>query len=203
MPNMEENESTEFKKSTSELKEALISIVAILNKHQRGKIIFGISSKGEFIGQTISEKTLRDISKAISDYIEPKIYPFVKKEIIQEKECAIIDFSGNETPYFYDGKPYLRVADENKRIIDVCNDAKVKVTFNMLKSGFSVVFYKPAGTTQKIIDLIKINPQITRKELSKEIGMSEDGIKYNLNKLVREGKLKRIGPDKGGHWEVN
>lgn len=70
-----ESETIELKKSTSELKEAIISIVAILNKHQKGELYFGINNKGEVIGQDVSDKTLRDISKAISDNIEPKIFP--------------------------------------------------------------------------------------------------------------------------------
>ena len=27
-------------------------------------------------------------------------------------------------------------------------------------------------------------------------------IKYNIRKLREKGIIKRIGPDKGGHWEV-
>lgn len=42
-------------------------------------------------------------------------------------------------------------------------------------------------TTQKIIDIIKRNPKITRKELAKKIGITDDGIKYHLNKLKKEG----------------
>ena len=71
--NFKESETVELKKSTSELKEALKSIVSILNKHGKGEIWFGIKPNGEVIGQTVTEKTLRDISKAISDKIEPKI----------------------------------------------------------------------------------------------------------------------------------
>ena len=77
---------------------------------------------------------------------------------------------------------------------------------------FTVTFYRPAlkettqkttqKTAQKIIELIIANQKITRAELAKETGLSEDGIKFNLNKLKKEGILKRIGPDKGGHWEV-
>ena len=37
---LKESETSEFKKSTSELKEAIISIVSILNKHKKGEIIF-------------------------------------------------------------------------------------------------------------------------------------------------------------------
>lgn len=74
-----ESETIELKKSTSELKEALISISAILNKHNHGEIYFGIQNNGVVIGQDISSKTLRDISKAISEDIEPKIYPTIQQ----------------------------------------------------------------------------------------------------------------------------
>ena len=37
----EENEQTEFKKSTGELKEGVISIVSILNLHESGELYFG------------------------------------------------------------------------------------------------------------------------------------------------------------------
>ena len=57
-------------------------------------------------------------------------------------------------------------------------------------------------TTQKILNQIRQNPSITREELVKAIGLSGDGIKYNLNKLKQKGLLKRIGPTKGGHLEV-
>ena len=33
--------------------------------------------------------------------------------------------------------------------------------------------------------------------------ITEDGVKYHLAKLKKQGKLKRIGPDKGGLWEIN
>ena len=38
----EENEQIEFKKSTSELKEGIISIASILNKHGSGELYFGV-----------------------------------------------------------------------------------------------------------------------------------------------------------------
>jgi len=38
---LKESETLELKRSTSELKEAVISIVSILNKHQNGELYFG------------------------------------------------------------------------------------------------------------------------------------------------------------------
>lgn len=57
--NFLENEVIEFKKITGELKEAIISIVSILNKHQNGKLYFGIKDNGDIIGQDVSSKTIR------------------------------------------------------------------------------------------------------------------------------------------------
>ena len=54
----------------------------------------------------------------------------------------------------------------------------------------------------KIIRAISGNSYITRKELSKKLAVSENTLKENLSKLKKNNLLKRIGPDKGGHWEV-
>lgn len=116
MRTLQENEQIELKKSTSELKEAAISIVSILNKHKKGTLYFGIRNDGSVVGQDISEKTLRDISEVISNHIEPKIYPEINTESQQKKQCIRIDFSGDNTPYFAFGKAYMRVADEDKQL---------------------------------------------------------------------------------------
>ena len=57
-------------------------------------------------------------------------------------------------------------------------------------------------TTQMIIELMKKNPEITREELSSEIGITPNGIKYHISNLSKEGKIKRVGGRKEGHWEV-
>ena len=57
-------------------------------------------------------------------------------------------------------------------------------------------------TTQKIIYLIKENPNITRAELSEILNISSDGIKYHLNNLKKNSILKRVGGRKEGHWEI-
>ena len=110
----EETEKLELKKSTSELKEAIISIASILNKHQKGEVYFGIKSNGEVIGQDVNEKTLRDISQKISSNIEPKIFPKIQEKKIEGKDCILIEFEGKDVPYFAYGRTYMRVADEDK-----------------------------------------------------------------------------------------
>lgn len=72
--------------------------------------------KGEVIGQDISDKTLRDISKAIADNIEPKIYPEISRIKIDNKSCIKIHFKGNNVPYLASGRAYIRVGTENKQM---------------------------------------------------------------------------------------
>ncbi|HAK88378.1 MAG TPA: ATP-dependent DNA helicase [Nitrospiraceae bacterium] len=111
-----ESETLELKKSTSEIKEAVISISAILNKHQQGELYFGIKNAGLVVGQSVTDKTLRDISKAISDNIEPKIYPGISRIKIEGKSCIKVRFKGSDVPYFAYGRAYIRVADEDRHL---------------------------------------------------------------------------------------
>ncbi len=76
----QESETLELKKSTSELKEGIISIVSILNKHKKGTLYFGIKDNGEILGQEVTNQTIRNVTKTISENIEPKIYPSVSKK---------------------------------------------------------------------------------------------------------------------------
>ncbi|MEW6686770.1 MAG: winged helix-turn-helix transcriptional regulator [Candidatus Edwardsbacteria bacterium] len=57
-------------------------------------------------------------------------------------------------------------------------------------------------TREKILQLIREKKETTIRELSEKTGISEKGIEWQINKLKKEGVLRRIGPDKGGYWEV-
>ncbi len=57
-------------------------------------------------------------------------------------------------------------------------------------------------TVEKILSFIKANPQITQKELMDKTSLTRRGVEWNLKKLKTEKRIQRIGPDKGGHWEI-
>ncbi len=111
-----ETETIEYKKSLAELKEGLISIVAILNKHKHGELWFGIRNDGKAVGVEANEKTLRDISQSIAAHIEPRIYPTVEIASRDGAACIKVTFKGKEAPYFAYGRAYMRVADEDRQI---------------------------------------------------------------------------------------
>lgn len=57
-------------------------------------------------------------------------------------------------------------------------------------------------TTMKILEEIKADGYVSRVKLAEICGISPDGIKWQLKKMLEKGLIRRVGPDKGGHWEI-
>ena len=60
---------------------------------------------------------------------------------------------------------------------------------------------KSGQTTEQVLELIKANPNITRAELSSTLDISPSAIQKHIDKL-KGVHIRRIGGDKGGHWEI-
>lgn len=111
-----ETEQVEFKKSTGELKEGIISLASMLNKHGACDLYFGVKNNGDVIGQEIGESTLRDVSRDIASFIHPQIIPEIGAELLGEKTIIHVRANGGERPYSAYGRYYIRVADEDKQM---------------------------------------------------------------------------------------
>ena len=57
-------------------------------------------------------------------------------------------------------------------------------------------------TPEAILTLLQDKPQLTRQQLAHSLGKDLRTIARALVKLQQTGKLRRIGSDKTGHWEV-
>ena len=57
-------------------------------------------------------------------------------------------------------------------------------------------------TTQKILEIMIYNPHVTIEYLCEACGLTRDGLNWNIRKMKNKGLIKRVGPDKGGHWEI-
>ena len=53
-----------------------------------------------------------------------------------------------------------------------------------------------------ILKHLRKNPYMSTRDLAAEIGISAKGVEKQLGILKATGRLRRIGPDKGGKWEV-
>ncbi len=54
----------------------------------------------------------------------------------------------------------------------------------------------------ELLNILKHNPKISRKEISAVLGINESAVQKRLDILKRKQVIKRVGPDKGGHWKV-
>ncbi len=55
---------------------------------------------------------------------------------------------------------------------------------------------------QKILEIMKLQPDVTIAELMNVLALSESGVKKAIRRLKDANLVRRIGPDKGGHWEA-
>lgn len=108
-----ETETLEFKKSTSELKEGVISLASMLNKHKHGTLYFGIKNDGTVVGQEIGANTTSDISKAVKDYLKPRVTPVIEIVRKENRDVIKVEIRGEDTPYAAYGRYYIRSDDED------------------------------------------------------------------------------------------
>ncbi|MBC2712334.1 MAG: HTH domain-containing protein [Desulfosarcina sp.] len=54
----------------------------------------------------------------------------------------------------------------------------------------------------KILAALKQDGNLTIPELASLIGVTERSIERNIKKLQEQGRPRRVGPARGGHWEI-
>lgn len=103
-----------------------------------------------------------------------------------------------------------KVTVNKDKVTEKVTENKGKVTVNKEKAAekFSKVMEKAEGMGDELsknrITILKLmieNPYITKVELAKAVGISEISIWRNIE-AMRGKYLRRVGPDKGGFWEV-
>lgn len=170
-----ETENVEFKKSTGELKEGVISLAAMLNKHKNGVLYFGVKNNGDVIGQQIGNDTLREISQAIANFIRPQVIPSISFELSDGKNIIKISVEGNERPYSAYGKYYMRSADEDREISP------------------AVLRKLMVNTADSIVNVESNNQELSFAQLKlmyaeSGLTLNEDTYRHNLNLLTQSGK---------------
>lgn len=55
---------------------------------------------------------------------------------------------------------------------------------------------------EQVCEHIKANPAITLEQLTEVIGKSKNSVKRYIDYLKQQNRIKRIGGNKGGHWEI-
>lgn len=70
------------------------------------------------------------------------------------------------------------------------------------KSSGKTPVETPVKTPVQILAALEANPELTLAALALSIGKSLSAVERATAKLVKEGKVRFVGPHKGGHWKV-
>ena len=102
------------------------------------------------------------------------------------KDLGIVEFLGSGLP----------------RILQTYPRDHFQFSANFLRISLPMSEKSSEKTSEKILLKLKIDPKFTISDLATELDTTTRTIERNLKTLQKEGKIKRVGPDKGGHWEV-
>ena len=177
-----ETELLEFKETTNELDDSIIDMSAMLNKHGRGILYFGVKNNGDILGFSIGHDTQRDISRKIFEKLKPQIFPVIEE--IPDLKIIKVTFEGNERPYSAFGRYYIRVSDESR-----------EMSPNELARIIMEVNYKSWEKQQSEDTIEDVDEIQLRKFLVKAISCGRiETMEYN--KVILLEQLKLLSSDK-------
>ncbi len=132
--------------------------------------------------------------------IDPKLFsPFPKNPVIARifKEIGLADELGSGVRKLYKyGKAYGGFDPE------LVEDDIFRIILPFSEGARLDSKVTPENTQERIIFELEINPLLTIAELAQITSKSNSAIERAISKLKTEGRLSRIGPDKGGQWKV-
>lgn len=113
---LKESENIELKKSFSEWKEIIISLVAFANRKGE-KIIDGIDDLGEFVNMKVGKNTIEDFVNKVKQHSDPVLYPSINVMEFALGEYVEIEVQESDNkPVFAFDKAYIRTGKSNLKI---------------------------------------------------------------------------------------
>jgi ATP-dependent DNA helicase RecG len=101
------------------------------------------------------------------------------------------------------GLPEPTYEEAGGSFVTVLHNPKPEEGEGLEKGGQRSKVKSREKSREKILRLIGENPAITTEELARTTGLSIAGVEKNIKALKQQDLLRRMGPDKGGHWEVS
>ena len=102
-----------------------------------------------------------------------------------------------------------------ERIMQACSEAGIPAAeLRHEQTGLWITFtFMPAETTlgkkkssekssEKIIAIIRNTPHVSARNIAEQLGLTSRAVEKQIAQLKAAGRLKRIGPARGGYWEV-
>lgn len=111
-----------------------------------------------------------------------------------------IRFSGFPT-FRYSGpesRPPLRALTARGKVLAGTGGKTAKISTKKT----SPVTTREHKSAVKILPIIRTMLDVTVREMVESTGLSVDDVHWHIRELKSFGHLRRVGSDKGGHWEV-
>jgi len=195
-----ESETLEFKSSLSSANEIVESISAFSNK-DGGRILIGVSPSGKVLGITIGKDTLEKLANKIVTNTDPRVYPRMTIEKINEKNVIVIEVKESmNKPVLAFGRPFKRVG---KSTLKIGKDEYEKMILEKHKNklNFDDRICKNATLSdvseEKVRWLLKKAKAERNLDIDPEILMREALEKLNLirNKKITNATILMFGKE--------
>jgi ATP-dependent DNA helicase RecG len=90
-----------------------------------------------------------------------------------------------------------------------CEGGEVRFEFSFAPDYLNALAASPETsgktrekTREKILGLLATEPDISMDSLATQLGISAKGVEWQMRRLRADGAIRRVGPAKGGRWEV-
>ena len=198
-----ESETLEFKSTTGTRREAASTVCAMLNQ-RGGHVLFGVTPRGDVIGQQVSERTIEEVSAEIQR-INPPAFPEIERlHVAEDREVIAVRVNqGSARPYQYRGTAYRRVgnttvamsAEEYNRVLFERMHSEQRWE-NQTASGWSVEDLDVAEIRNTVAEAVRIgrlNEPGSREpeELLRGLGLVRDGVLFRAA-AVLFGNAERL-----------
>jgi len=135
-------------------------------------------ARNPLISRVLTEMELvRELNEGI-----PRVFKEMKEAGLPEPK--IVETAANVTVILYNEK----AADGNSQTTESATQTSTQKT--------------TLTTTQRVLELMEKNPYITIDQIAASIGITRDGVNYQIKKLKNLGQIERDGGDYGGKWKV-
>ena len=140
-------------------------------------------------GNPLSVQTKEDFLRGVSVPINPELTSVFMK--IDKAEASgkgintIVEKYGIDVFEFSDTHLTIKIP-YNKKVLEVINTQEIT----------------QENIQDKILEIIKQEPTVTRNILAARLKTTPDSIKYYLDKMRKQGVIKHEGSTKSGHWVI-
>ena len=215
-----ESINIEYKVEMPKKSEKYMKTVVAFANGRGGRIVFGVDDKTlNIVGMNPDTifQTMDSITNAISDSCEPKIYPDVTLQSIDDKTIIVVEIFAYMKIIEKWGTGIPRILRECKEyglkkpeLIDFDGDFRVNMYRREEKSKTTQTTTQITTQTtikltkndHEILQVIQNNPALSQKEIAMELGWTVDRVKYYLNKMKKQEAIRRIGISHKGYWEL-